>query len=53
MYIIRPIRSSDYDALYAVAEESGIGFTSLPVNELPHQLRKPVPAFKIGPQLGY
>lgn len=33
MLIIRPIRESDYDALYAIAKESGIGFTSLPVNE--------------------
>ena len=33
MYYIRPIRASDYDALYQIADESGIGFTSLPVNE--------------------
>ncbi|MFS1701564.1 arginine N-succinyltransferase [Aestuariibacter sp. GS-14] len=33
MYIIRPIQQSDYPALYAIAVESGIGFTSLPVNE--------------------
>lgn len=33
MNIIRPIRQSDYAALHAIAEESGIGFTSLPVNE--------------------
>ncbi|CAM3935524.1 MULTISPECIES: arginine N-succinyltransferase [Shewanella] len=33
MLIIRPIRSSDYDALYQIAIESGHGFTSLPVNE--------------------
>ncbi|SQH75136.1 arginine succinyltransferase [Shewanella benthica] len=33
MLIIRPIRSSDYEALYQIAEESGHGFTSLPVNE--------------------
>lgn len=33
MMIIRPIRSSDYEALHTVAEESGVGFTSLPVNE--------------------
>ena len=33
MNIIRPITAADYDALYAIAEESGIGFTSLPVNE--------------------
>jgi arginine N-succinyltransferase len=33
MHIIRPIQQSDYAALHAIAEESGIGFTSLPVNE--------------------
>ncbi|WP_412972217.1 arginine N-succinyltransferase [Glaciecola sp. MF2-115] len=33
MKIIRPIRASDYPSLYAIAQESGIGFTSLPVNE--------------------
>lgn len=33
MLIIRPIRSSDFAALYHIAEESGHGFTSLPVNE--------------------
>ena len=33
MNIIRPITAADYEALYAIAEESGIGFTSLPVNE--------------------
>lgn len=33
MKIIRPITSNDYAALYNIAEESGIGFTSLPVNE--------------------
>lgn len=33
MNIIRPIRHSDYPALLEIAEESGIGFTSLPVNE--------------------
>lgn len=33
MLVIRPIRESDYSALYRIAQESGIGFTSLPVNE--------------------
>jgi arginine N-succinyltransferase len=33
MKIIRPIKASDYSALHAIAQESGIGFTSLPVNE--------------------
>lgn len=33
MIIIRPIQQHDYDRLYRIAEESGHGFTSLPVNE--------------------
>ncbi|MEG3766333.1 arginine N-succinyltransferase [Alteromonas sp. 14N.309.X.WAT.G.H12] len=33
MYIIRPISAQDYPALHQVAVESGVGFTSLPVNE--------------------
>ena len=33
MIIIRPIQTSDYDALHRIAVESGHGFTSLPVNE--------------------
>lgn len=33
MKIIRPIEHKDYHSLYGIAEESGIGFTSLPVNE--------------------
>ena len=33
MMIIRPIRQSDYPALLKIAEESGHGFTSLPVDE--------------------
>ena len=33
MKVIRPIRQSDYPALHDIAVESGIGFTSLPVNE--------------------
>lgn len=33
MLIIRPIAADDYQALYEIANESGIGFTSLPVNE--------------------
>ncbi|XPF93497.1 arginine N-succinyltransferase [Colwellia sp. RE-S-Sl-9] len=33
MIIVRPIQQRDYDALYRIAEESGHGFTSLPVNE--------------------
>lgn len=33
MNVIRPIRQSDFAALQEIAVESGIGFTSLPVNE--------------------
>jgi arginine N-succinyltransferase len=33
MKIIRSIKASDYQTLYEIAKESGIGFTSLPVNE--------------------
>ena len=33
MNIIRPITQSDYASLHEIAQESGIGFTSLPVNE--------------------
>ncbi|RTE85714.1 MULTISPECIES: arginine N-succinyltransferase [Gammaproteobacteria] len=33
MIVIRPIRASDYEALYQCAVESGYGFTSLPVDE--------------------
>lgn len=31
--VIRPIRESDYEALYQCAVESGHGFTSLPIDE--------------------
>lgn len=34
MLIIRPIVESDYPALMQIADESGIGFTSLPTNEV-------------------
>ncbi|WP_261816504.1 arginine N-succinyltransferase [Vibrio gallicus] len=33
MLVVRPIAKEDYNALYMCAEESGHGFTSLPVNE--------------------
>jgi arginine N-succinyltransferase len=33
MNLIRPIEQKDFAALYQIAEESGIGFTSLPVDE--------------------
>ena len=33
MLVVRPIEKSDYEALRVCAEESGHGFTSLPVNE--------------------
>ena len=32
MLIIRPIQAGDFEFLYQIAEESGHGFTSLPVN---------------------
>ena len=42
MLIIRPIAEADYPALLTIAQESGIGFTSLPVNE--ELLRKKIAA---------
>ncbi len=33
MLVIRPIKQSDYISLHQIATDSGIGFTSLPVNE--------------------
>ena len=33
MFVIRPIQQKDYPELLKIAEESGHGFTSLPVNE--------------------
>jgi arginine N-succinyltransferase len=33
MLIVRPIRKDDYSELFQIAEESGHGFTSLPVND--------------------
>ncbi len=33
MLVVRPIKTSDYEALHTCAVESGHGFTSLPVNE--------------------
>ncbi|WP_339723173.1 arginine N-succinyltransferase [uncultured Paraglaciecola sp.] len=47
MKIIRPIHSEDYASLYAIAQESGVGFTSLPVNEvlLRSKIDKSVQAF--------
>jgi len=42
MLIIRPITERDYPALLSIAQESGIGFTSLPVNE--ELLRKKIAA---------
>ena len=47
MKIIRPIRSDDYSSLHEIAQESGVGFTSLPVNEalLRSKIDKSVQAF--------
>ncbi|CAG9298230.1 arginine N-succinyltransferase [Celerinatantimonas diazotrophica] len=33
MLVVRPIKQSDFAALFAMADESGVGFTSLPVDE--------------------
>jgi len=33
MFVIRPIQEKDFAELYKIADESGHGFTSLPVNE--------------------
>lgn len=33
MLVVRPIREDDYSELFKIAEESGHGFTSLPVND--------------------
>lgn len=48
MKIIRPIQQSDYSSLYDIAQESGIGFTSLPVNEalLKSKINQSVQAFE-------
>ena len=47
MKIIRPIQRDDYPSLYEIAQESGVGFTSLPVNEvlLRSKIDKSVQAF--------
>ncbi|WP_299080029.1 arginine N-succinyltransferase [uncultured Paraglaciecola sp.] len=34
MKVIRPIQHDDYASLHAIAQESGVGFTSLPVNDV-------------------
>ena len=33
MFVVRPIQYNDFEALLKIADESGHGFTSLPVNE--------------------
>lgn len=47
MLIIRPIRASDFEALYQIAQESGHGFTSLPVNAdlLKHKIARAEASF--------
>ncbi|MEP2653931.1 MAG: arginine N-succinyltransferase [Paraglaciecola sp.] len=47
MKVIRPIQQSDYSSLHAIAQESGVGFTSLPVNEalLTSKIDKSVQSF--------
>ena len=32
MLVVRPIGPQDQDALYKIAVDSGVGFTSLPIN---------------------
>lgn len=46
-YVMRPARLDDYDALMQMAEESGPGFTSLPVDEgiISGRLKKSVASF--------
>jgi arginine N-succinyltransferase len=48
MKIIRPIRRDDYSSLHEIAQESGVGFTSLPVNEvlLKSKIDKSIQAFE-------
>lgn len=52
MLVIRPIREEDYPALYQIAQDSGIGFTSLPVNEalLKNKISDAKSAFKSTPE---
>lgn len=47
MLIIRPIREGDYPQLFQIAEESGHGFTSLPVNDelLRNKINRSVASF--------
>lgn len=45
MLIIRPIAAADYSSLFQIAQDSGIGFTSLPVNET--LLRKKIDAAQV------
>lgn len=47
MKIIRPIQRDDYSSLHKIAQESGVGFTSLPVNEvlLKSKIDKSIQAF--------
>lgn len=46
-YVMRPAEMSDYDALLSMAQESGAGFTSLPMDEaiLRNKLMKSVDSF--------
>lgn len=52
MLVIRPIETNDYPALYQIAQDSGIGFTSLPVNEelLKNKIAESIEAFSSNPQ---
>lgn len=48
MFVIRPIQEKDYPELFKIAEESGHGFTSLPVNEelISNKIKRAEASFK-------
>ncbi|QTH65323.1 arginine N-succinyltransferase [Psychrosphaera ytuae] len=48
MFVIRPIQEKDYPELLKIAEESGHGFTSLPVNEelISNKIKRAEASFK-------
>ncbi|XOV79670.1 MAG: arginine N-succinyltransferase [Aestuariibacter sp.] len=52
MMVIRPIEAGDYDALHNIAVESGVGFTSLPVNEelLRKRINNSLESFETNPE---
>ncbi len=48
MFVIRPIQEKDYSELFKIADESGHGFTSLPVNEelIANKIKRAEASFK-------